>query len=288
LVVLVLVAACSSGGSSTVARSATSATSGPAPATKVATHVVPQGSTYVALGSSFAAGPGIPVQAASCGRSDHNYPNLAAASLGLVLVDVSCSGATTANVLDTPEGPNAPQIDAVTPITKLVTVTIGGNDIEYSAAALECANAPGAADCTGHLDSTRIDREVAALPGRLDAVLAAIARRAPNADVVVVTYPRVVPAHPGSCPALGLAPADARFVGHLGQELEDALVGAAARAHVAVADPYVLAAGHGPCAPNDERWVEGARPQSPGYPFHPNANGHREMASLVQDVLHRA
>jgi hypothetical protein len=55
---------------------------------------------YVALGSSMASGPGIRPRAAgapwSSGRSARNYPHLIAERLGLDLVDVTFSGATTA------------------------------------------------------------------------------------------------------------------------------------------------------------------------------------------------
>ena len=58
---------------------------------------------YVALGSSMAAGPGIPPRDKSApfraARSAANYPHLVAQRLGLDLVDVTYSGATTAHVL---------------------------------------------------------------------------------------------------------------------------------------------------------------------------------------------
>ena len=60
-------------------------------------------SRYVALGSSMAAGPGIRPSAPGApfgsGRSARNYAHLVAERLGLDLVDVTFSGATTANVL---------------------------------------------------------------------------------------------------------------------------------------------------------------------------------------------
>jgi hypothetical protein len=49
----------------------------------------------------------------------------------LSLTDVSCGNATTDNILTTPQKDHPPQIDAVTPDTKLVTITIGGNDVGY-------------------------------------------------------------------------------------------------------------------------------------------------------------
>ncbi|WP_433755613.1 GDSL-type esterase/lipase family protein [Nocardia sp. CA-135398] len=89
----------------------------------------------MALGSSYASGPGLPdIVDTSCSRSAHNYPHQVATATGLDLVDVSCGGATTANILDTPQhtpdGAVVPvQIDAVTDDTRLVTITIGGNDL---------------------------------------------------------------------------------------------------------------------------------------------------------------
>ena len=56
---------------------------------------------WVGLGDSYAAGPLIPNQPLNplgCLRSDHNFAHLAAAALGRSLADVSCSGATTADM----------------------------------------------------------------------------------------------------------------------------------------------------------------------------------------------
>ncbi|WP_084510544.1 SGNH/GDSL hydrolase family protein [Nocardia lijiangensis] len=112
------------------AAAALTAATGPAHARSIDT-----GARYVALGASYAAGPGLtPVLDEGCLRSSSNYPGQLADALGLSLVDVTCSGATTANILDKPQrlpgGPAMPpQIGAVTADTELVTITIGGNDL---------------------------------------------------------------------------------------------------------------------------------------------------------------
>ena len=67
----------------------------------------------------------------SAGRSARNYPHLVAGSLGLDLVDVTYSGATTAHVLTDSQRGVPPQIDALDGTETLVTVTIGGNDAGY-------------------------------------------------------------------------------------------------------------------------------------------------------------
>ncbi len=90
---------------------------------------------YVALGSSMAAGPGIPPRAKDApwraGRSAANYPHLVAQRLGLDLVDVTYSGATTAHVLTDRQNNAPPQVTVLDGSETLVTVTIGGNDVGY-------------------------------------------------------------------------------------------------------------------------------------------------------------
>ncbi|OZC95446.1 hypothetical protein CH275_27110 [Rhodococcus sp. 06-235-1A] len=100
----------------------------------------------VALGSSFAAGPGIePVVDDKAMRSGRNYAHLVAEDLGAALPDATVSGATTATILDKKQRVSttrfAPQIDAVRTSTDLVTITAGGNDLGYLGALLGCAAA---------------------------------------------------------------------------------------------------------------------------------------------------
>ena len=55
-----------------------------------------------------------------------------------------------------------------------------------------------------------------------------------------------------------------------------------------IADPYVLAENHGPCAsPVTERWINGNVVASSGVRYHPTAEGHAAMARLVLTVLGR-
>lgn len=94
------------------------------------------GSHYVAMGSSFAAGPGIkPLTDHAALQSGRNYPHLVSKSLGLLLTDATCSGATTKNLFDKPQlGLGKlfpPQLKAVAEDTALVTITVGGNDLGF-------------------------------------------------------------------------------------------------------------------------------------------------------------
>ncbi|KAG0646533.1 hypothetical protein D0Z07_7598 [Hyphodiscus hymeniophilus] len=90
----------------------------------------------VALGSSFAAGPGIQPQALkTAGRSEKNYAQLLAKRLDAQLTDLSVSGATLNNVLSEPQVLNGnhfePQLSGFPPDVDIVTITGGGNDMGY-------------------------------------------------------------------------------------------------------------------------------------------------------------
>lgn len=242
---------------------------------------VAPGARYVALGSSFASGMGIPTQG-PCGRSDRSYPSLVAAELRLDLVDVTCAGATTANLLDQPQGDEPPQTDAVTPETALVTITVGGNDVHYSTTTLACG-APE--NCLADLDTAAIDTAMDQLPDRLASVARAVRERAPDARIVLVTYPEVVPTDDPPCAEVGLEPDEAGYVAELGRRLDQVFHDAAASDDLLLVDAYTATTGHGPCAPNGERWVTGADGGTASLPYHPTAAGHRGMADLVTAQL---
>jgi lysophospholipase L1-like esterase len=95
-----------------------------------------------ALGSSFAAGPGIqPVADPAAMRSTRNYAHLLADRLGAELVDLTVSGATTVTILHTPQvtmtgAQYPPQVHGLPADADLVTVTAGGNDLHFAASML--------------------------------------------------------------------------------------------------------------------------------------------------------
>jgi lysophospholipase L1-like esterase len=250
---------------------------------------------YVALGSSFAAGPGIdPVVVPACGRSGRNYPSLVAERLGYDLVDVSSGGATVAGVLDRPQallagGTVPPQLEAVGPDADLVTVTAGGNDVDHLLTLLRCsyradpAGAPPAAAAFfgTPIDPAAVDAALAALPGRLAGLVTAVRERAPRARVVLVDYLTVVPAQPAAafpmseehrvlCAGIaqGLGEATAAAADDTGADLVRA--SAVSRDHaVGSADPWVTG------------WEFGDLLAGGLAPYHPNAAGMRAVADLV-------
>jgi lysophospholipase L1-like esterase len=212
-------------------------------------------------------------------RSDHNYPHLLAAALKLNLDDVSCAGATTANVLTTPQGSNPPQIDAVTSNTALVTFTVGGNDIGYVATAFDCG---GYVKCS--VNHKQLKQALITLQGSLTTMISTIRSRAPKAELVMVTYPLLVPRK--ACPALTYTTRAVKLVGAMGKDLEQVFLKVAHSTTVRLADPYARGADHGPCAPVARSWIAG-HTVSVGFPYHPTPLGHVEMEKLALRAIKR-
>jgi len=243
------------------------------------------GDKYVALGSSFASGPAIPDPAdtSTCLRSTHNYSHLVAAKLKLALTDATCGAATTDNVLTTPQGTNPPQIDAVTPDAKLITITIGGNDVNYTVSNLGCA-ASGAKgqNCVGNgVNPQDIAAALAALPGKMANMFGAIKDKAPKARVIVLPYPRVLPSSATPCPpSAPMQPTDMKFLVDFGDKLHTIIKQSAATAKVDYVETYTPT-GHDACAAPARRWIEGQTPASAAFPFHPNGAGMSAQAKLI-------
>lgn len=102
-------------------------------------------SSIAALGSSYAAGPGIPpIEDVAAMRSGANYAHLLAQRLGARLTDLTVSGATTETILDAPQTAwnglrIPPQIGGLPADAELVTLTAGGNDLGFIGATMSAA-----------------------------------------------------------------------------------------------------------------------------------------------------
>ncbi|QZH74641.1 MAG: SGNH/GDSL hydrolase family protein [Erythrobacter sp.] len=253
------------------------------------------GAHYAALGSSFAAGAGIPPLATDrperCGASQVSYARLLADRLGLDLTDASCGGATTAHVLG-PWNELPPQIEAVRLDTRLVTITIGGNDLAYMGVMF-------AASCHAGMRDTRLvdpatgecrepvlpePARVQALEDDLARLLSEIRVRAPRARVVLVQY--VALAGDSDCAAAPLSPEHAAIAQGVAAALAEASERAAERAGAEVLAMDEFSANHTPCDP--EPWAHGLGDgfdPAQGAPWHPSREGHAAIAQELARLL---
>lgn len=254
-----------------------------------------ESSSYVALGDSFVAGPLIPDQTGSpagCLRSSNNYPSLVADQLGASdFVDVSCSGATTENMLNeqsTTIGTNDPQLDALSADTSLVSLGIGGNDVGFVDILVDCllsgSTQPSDAPCqkkyTNEDGSDQLLQRISEVKPKIANTLDQIKQRSPNANVVVVGYPAIMPESDGCWPKVPLAKGDIPYLDATEQALNAALADSVADSGATYVDTYDR--GHDICTDKDARWLEGIIPSQPAAPVHPNAAG---MQALAQSTL---
>lgn len=246
---------------------------------------------YVALGDSYSAGPLIPQQRPDligCLRSTNNYPAFLATYLGLPgYTDVTCSGAETTDMRQPQRtivpGPlPAPQLDALTPTTDLVTLGIGGNDYGLFGSMISTCEEvrdqdPDGAPCRKHFTEDGVDtkkrdaRRIQPLVGR---VVREIRERSPKADVFVLGYPRLLP-QKGTCAEVPFAKGDYRWGNQIERLLNRSIRKAARNNGATYINLYPASKGHDACA-GDEAWINGSELKpAEAANFHPYLVGMR-------------
>ena len=245
----------------------------------------------------MAAGPGIKPKAAGApmgsGRSAVNYPHLVAARLSYDLVDVTFSGATTANVLSERQRGAPPQVDALDGTESLVTITIGGNDAGY-VPMLYAAGLPRwtrslpvlGRIVRGQLDGDARDAALAAVGDSLTAVGAEVRRRAPSARVIFVDYLTLLP--PKGIPAPPLSQGDAETGRRIAETLERLTAEAAAAAGCELVRAAAASRDHHPWSADPWTTTFGVPLPGRPAPLHPNAAGMRAVADLICVKCHQS
>ena len=192
--------------------------------------------TYVALGDSYSAGFGNPgpylTEAGNvepsgttddgCQRTESAYPVTLAKWLkgsrspikASNFSFLACSGATSTDVWSgspatstTPplagtslDHGEAPQLNDVGDLAnaKVVTLSIGGNDLSFSTVLTSCVIAPADCNASSLLSSAVADLEtnITNLKSVLVATYQQVEAEAPNASIYVMGYPDIVPPNP--------------------------------------------------------------------------------------------
>ncbi len=144
---------------------------------------------YVVLGDSYSAGNGANSTNlnAACNRNTYAYPYLLSQQKGYALTFVACSGAQTPDIINN-------QVNSVTSDTKLVTITIGGNDIGFTNLIIACTTL----GCSQQIAASQ-NQINTQLPAKLDATYNAIRAKSATARVVVLGYGRPFATPPVTC-----------------------------------------------------------------------------------------
>lgn len=250
---------------------------------------------YVALGSSFAAGLGLGSRAPGSPlvsqRSQNGYPQQLARMLKLSsFIDMTSSGATILQVLKGGQMYLGPQVDALGPETRLVTLTAGGNDISYigDLVALAFRNRGGILGFLLKLfwsGPKRIEeRGFDALRANFAELLKEIHRRSPDARIFIATYPSIFPMD-DDCSLLGLTEEQIQLMRPVADTLAEITRATAHEAGATLVDIAALSVGHDACS--NDPWVNGPFPKKgEGSWFHPTLAGAKASAEAILTKIH--
>lgn len=241
--------------------------------------------SYVALGDGFAAAPyvGSTTSKDGCLRADLNYPHQVANDLGVTdFKDVSCLGATTKAITDPYRPPGAKksvpaQLDAVTRDTDLVTITVGISDGDLLSNIFRiCTAAP----CGSQVLAKDVVDDLKRIADDLPATIRAVVAKAPQAYVVVVGYPELLPLENG-CKSLPRMNDDQWGYAQLAwQRFTTSVSSAARQAGAAFLDVEGMSAEHAPCS--KQPWVNGSTSvKGSKVAYHPKPVEQRAVAEAV-------
>lgn len=272
---------------------------------------------YVALGDSFHSGegaspfaPGTDTGQNQCHRSERAGAVLFANDPGagrrpLDLHHVACSGARLFNLKEGQYN-EAPQYDAVTPDTAVVTISIGGNDAGF-VPLLEACGSFGliGVPCERHVQAgvrrlfALLDTPQPRLENRtpLEHAYVTIKERVPQARILVMGYPRIFPERPTGKGVLKsetscgtFAAWDQRFLNKLVDEANAIIKRRSEEVGLTFVDLVGPFTGHGVC--DRQPFINGVRlgtngadQQKPGVSpesFHPNPDGQRAIADALR------
>ncbi|WP_461056495.1 SGNH/GDSL hydrolase family protein [Streptomyces pseudoechinosporeus] len=222
------------------------------------------GLEYVALGDSYASGVGADTYDASsgdCKRSPDNYPHQwAAVHPGYTLKDVTCSGATIADIRNN-------QLSALSSTTNFVTLTVGGNDAQFASVVETCltkddSTCSFATQWMSYYAKNQLVTELVVL-------YADIKARAPKALILVLGYPKTL-SSTGSCGAIDLSSAKRTATNGLADALAEGTLAATVKEPVCFLDMRKQFTGHEACG--SDPWINDLT--NPTAVFHPNAAGY--------------
>jgi hypothetical protein len=195
-----------------------------------------------------------------------------AARTGAALTDVTCGAAETKDFRESQYPGVAPQLDALTRRTRLVTMTIGGNDDNTFIGAIVKCGAAGVSTlgqgspCRDRYGNQfRHDIRHRTYPALVKA-LRAVHRHAPHARVAILGYPWILPRTDGCFDKMPVAKGDVPYLRDVQATLNDE--------------------GHDACQAQGVRWVEPVLQGTNPVVVHPNALGERHLARRTIRVLH--
>lgn len=230
---------------------------------------------YTALGDSYSSGVGTReyyADSGDCQRSQFAYPVIDAGRIGATLTFAACAGAKISGVI-------SGQLGSLNAGTNYVTVSAGGNDLNWTSVIIQCAK-PWPYTCWGDIDQAENTIRTT-LPGMLDQLYAAIKAKAPNARIIAVGYPRLFNGQ--ECNIIArISPGEQSRLNAAADLLATTTAARAAANGIVFVDPRNAFNGHAVC--DSVEWLNGTSFPI-GESYHPNKSGHVGYAGIVETAL---
>lgn len=261
------------------------------------------GRHLVALGSSFAAGATIePIVNSDANRSGQNYPHLLLAKINATsktgpwtLTDLTVSGATVLNVLSENQQAGRtifpPQLSLLPKDADIITFTCGGNDLGYISGLVQESFASRDSYLSGVGPASAGGVTRWELQNRINTAVDRALQIAPNARVYLVEYLAVL----GDCTKRSadwpLSTARRLHYQEVARTLAATYSSCARDWERKTSTEWempwarivrVARESQGHAVGSDEPWVSGLNAPAP---YHPNLEGHKQVADLVYKQL---
>lgn len=251
----------------------------------------------VALGSSFAAGPRIPpLVNKPAGRSGNNYAHQLAEKLHGRLTDLTVSGATLKNILSEEQiavrGRFEPQLASMPSDADIVTITAGGNDLNYIGGMVyDSLHSSIFTRPLSYLipkPATKKKPVVAEdIAASFTAVIDKVREIAPKSQIFLVEYLTMFDSNTRPGTDVSLDEAEIRAYQELASVLQTGYrLAAEGRSGCEVVPIASLSIGHG--LGSAEPWVEGFSwkvLRAKNAPFHPNVKGMEAVADILYNII---
>ncbi|MEV8062848.1 SGNH/GDSL hydrolase family protein [Streptomyces antimycoticus] len=231
---------------------------------------------------------------------------------------IACSGARTFNILNTGRGGELAQLKQgyLDQNTSLVTLSVGGNDARFTDIITECVlsgiwncqaesldnidpdNGEKTGGDTGGLDEWAPKWLHEQIRPRITATLKTIHDKAPNAEIVLMGYPRLLEDN-GSC-VLGMEDVEGKWVNSVADILADEMKGAVDdansqyKAKAVLSDPRGVFTGKAVCGDPEsvhgivisgQAKADNELPKPSMQSFHPKPAGARLYADSLEKTL---
>lgn len=243
-----------------------------------------QAVNYVALGDSYSSGVGAEdydTASGSCKRSINAYPQRWVKDFSLEPVTAftftACAGAKIADV-------ESKQLGSLGQETTMVTMSIGGNDVGFEKIVTAClANNIRLLQGNACNQAIRdVEKSKRWLPKKLNTLYEKIQEKAPNAQVFIFGYPRILEL--GDCGFFSFSDSIRRNMAKATSTLNGIIRDVAIKNGFTFIDGELVFKGHGVCSHGpDGPWITDIRSIFGAY--HPTRDGQDAYAAALEAAM---